>query len=170
MSLQGAGVGGRYAGSGRVARLRVLSFFSVIFVACQATDPGPEPSSPPLTTWIHYREQAGSRERYLTIQQDGSYESAILHEHIARHGTLLDEQRTRLLELISEDQFEDYLEEGLADCEAAIRDGVAVTIVIWQRDSYDWRRGCWAREDVKGEQTEKFIDTISDVQMELAGQ
>jgi hypothetical protein len=37
----------------------------------------------------------------------------------------LDEQRTRLLELISEDQFEDYLEEGLADCEAAIRDGVA---------------------------------------------
>jgi hypothetical protein len=171
MGGQGMGVGGRHAGFGQLSRLCVFSFFPLIFVACQATDPAPESSSPPLTTWLHYREQAGSRERYLTIQQDGSYESAILHEHIARHGTLSDEQRTRLLKLISEDQFEAYLEEGLADgCEAAIRDGVAVTIVLWQRDSHDWRRGCWARDDAKGEQTVKFIDTISDVQMELIGQ
>ena len=171
MGVEGVAVVGANVGFGQLSRLaRISAFFPVILAACQATEPLPEPSSPPSNTWLYYRETAGSRERYLTIAHDGSYESAVLHEHIARQGTLPDEPRTRLLRLISEDQFNLYLEEGLADCQAAARDDVAVTTVLWQRDSSHSRSGCWVREAVEGEQTEKFIDTISDIQLDLISQ
>lgn len=131
-----------------------------------------EPSSVAYTDWILFRETAGNHERYLIVAPDGAYESAVLNEHRARKGKLTDAQIEQLQGLVSEHQFDTYLDEALAGCQSSGIDD-AIETVRWSENiagSVHARGGCWSRANVASEETRAFLDTISDMQMTLAAQ
>jgi len=126
-------------------------------------------STPAVTDWVYFRETVGDRERYLNVQADGTYESAVLDEHKTRTGTLADSQIEQLKGLMSEAQFDAYLEESASDCEAIDSD-IVVQTVRWREQAgsvLHMRGGCWIRMDVENAKTRAFLDTISDMQRDL---
>jgi hypothetical protein len=125
--------------------------------------------TPALTDWVYFRETVGDgRERYLNVQADGTYESAVLDEHIAQGGKLTDAQIEQLEQLTSESQFDRYLEESESDCTA--KDDVAIQTVRWREDIegiLHMRGGCWVRMEIESAETQYFLDAISKMQQDL---
>lgn len=148
----------------RAGVLPLLVFWAL--AGCGAS----EPTTPAVTDWVFFLETVGDRERYLLVQEDGTYESAVLYEHRTRAGTLTDAQIDQLKDLTSEAQFDVYLEESAPDCEAVDID-VAVQTVRWREPAngvLHERGGCWVRMKVESEETQTFLDTISELQQILA--
>lgn len=125
--------------------------------------------APAVTTWIYFSEVWGDRERYLSIEPDGAYESTVLDDHQAYDGKLTASQISELRALTSDAQFDDYMKES-SDCDT-VGAADAAQSVIWreQRDGVaHLRQGCWIRMKVVDPETAEFLDTLSDLQQELA--
>jgi hypothetical protein len=126
-------------------------------------------STPAVTDWVYFRETLGDdRERYLNVQADGTYESAVLDEHVVQKGKLTDAQTEHLEELTSEAQFDAYLNEAASDC--TIKDGVAIQTVRWREEvkgTLHMRGGCWVRMYVESAETQYFLDALSTMQQDL---
>jgi hypothetical protein len=125
--------------------------------------------TPAVTTWLYFGEVLGDRERYLSIEPDGAYESMALDDHKAYGGKLAASQIRDLKALTSDSQFDDYMRQS-SDCET-VRAADAAQSVTWREQrggGAHLRQGCWIRMGVDDPETVEFLDTLSDLQRQLA--
>jgi hypothetical protein len=135
----------------------------LFLVGCSSNEP-----SSTVMDWLSFHAADSSHERYLNVDIDGRYESALKEQHLTRSGSLSDAQRTELGSFVSEERFDLYAQEALADCEAATAD---VWTVAWREqigEKLQVRTGCWVRTEVENADTQAFLDEMSELQLALA--